>query len=53
MEATGHAETSAKEWQLLCALKTALSRVINLADQWRSAIVTRFTGAPVRLGFAF
>ena len=27
--------------------------MINLADQWRSAIVTRFTGAPVRIGFAF
>jgi len=27
--------------------------VINLADQWRSAIVTRLTGAPTRLGFAF
>lgn len=27
--------------------------VINLADQWRSAIVTRLSGAPVRLGFAF
>lgn len=27
--------------------------VINLADQWRSGIVTRCTGAPVRLGFDF
>ena len=27
--------------------------VINLADQWRSAIVTRLTGAPVRLGMDF
>jgi heptosyltransferase-3 len=27
--------------------------VVNLADQWRSAIVTRLSGAPVRLGFAF
>ena len=43
-----------KEWQLLCALrKQHYHLVINLADQWRSAIVTRFTGAPVRLGFAF
>lgn len=25
--------------------------VINLADQWRSALVTKLTGAPVRLGF--
>lgn len=43
-----------KEWQLLCALRNQhYHLVINLADQWRSAIVTRFTGAPVRLGFAF
>lgn len=43
-----------KEWQLLCALRAQRYHlVINLADQWRSAIVTRFTGAPVRLGFAF
>ena len=27
--------------------------VINLADQWRSALLTRFTGAPVRIGFDF
>lgn len=27
--------------------------VINLADQWRSAIITRFSAAPVRIGFAF
>lgn len=25
--------------------------VVNLADQWRSAILTRLTGAPIRLGF--
>ena len=43
-----------KEWQLLRALRNQhYHLVINLADQWRSAIVTRFTGAPVRLGFAF
>lgn len=43
-----------KEWQLLRALRAQhYHLVINLADQWRSAIVTRFTGAPVRLGFAF
>ncbi|MDD7996767.1 putative lipopolysaccharide heptosyltransferase III [Kosakonia radicincitans] len=43
-----------KEWQLLCALRARQYHlVINLADQWRSAIVTRFTGAPVRLGFGF
>ncbi|MGP2451071.1 putative lipopolysaccharide heptosyltransferase III [Pantoea stewartii subsp. indologenes] len=27
--------------------------VINLADQWRSAIITGLSGAPVRIGFAF
>ncbi|WP_253380895.1 putative lipopolysaccharide heptosyltransferase III [unidentified bacterial endosymbiont] len=43
-----------KEWQLLRAVRTQhYHLVINLADQWHSALVTRFTGAPVRLGFAF
>lgn len=43
-----------KEWQLLRTLRSQhYHLVINLADQWRSAIVTRFTGAPVRIGFAF
>ena len=43
-----------KEWQLLKTLRAQhYHLVINLADQWRSAFVTRFTGAPVRLGFAF
>src|SRR5471030_728763 len=27
--------------------------VINLADQWRSALVTKLIGAPVRIGFNF
>lgn len=27
--------------------------VINLADQWRSAIITRMTGAKVRIGFDY
>lgn len=43
-----------KEWQLLKILRQQkYSLVINLADQWRSAIVTRFTGAPARIGFDF
>lgn len=43
-----------KEWQLLKALRQQnYTLVVNLADQWRSAIVTRFTGAPVRIGFDF
>ncbi|MDO6408537.1 putative lipopolysaccharide heptosyltransferase III [Pantoea phytobeneficialis] len=27
--------------------------VINLADQWRSAILTKLSGSPFRIGFAF
>lgn len=43
-----------KEWQLLSALRAqGYQLVVNLADQWRSALITRFTGAPVRLGFDF
>lgn len=43
-----------QEWQLLKTLrKQHYSLVVNLADQWRSAIITRFTGAPSRLGFDF
>jgi heptosyltransferase-3 len=44
----------AKEWELLKTLRAQhYDLVVNLADQWRSAIITRFTGAPVRIGFAF
>ncbi|KEA50310.1 glycosyl transferase family 9 [Mangrovibacter sp. MFB070] len=44
----------AKEWQLLKQLRNQhYDLVLNLADQWRSAVVTRFTGAPVRIGFGF
>lgn len=43
-----------KEWQLLTTLRAQhYHLVLNLADQWRSAIITRFTGAPVRIGFDF
>jgi heptosyltransferase-3 len=43
-----------KEWQLLKTLRQQnYSLVVNLADQWRSAIVTRFTAAPIRIGFDF
>lgn len=42
----------AREWQLLSTLrKQQYDIVLNLADQWRSALITLFTGAPVRLGF--
>ncbi|AVF36571.1 putative lipopolysaccharide heptosyltransferase III [Rahnella sikkimica] len=38
-------------------MKQVMSRhydlTLNLSDQWRSAIATRLTGAPVRLGFDF
>lgn len=43
-----------QEWQLLKTLRQQrYDVVVNLADQWRSAIITRFTGAPLRLGFNF
>lgn len=43
-----------QEWRLLKTLrKQRYDVVVNLADQWRSAIITRFTAAPVRLGFNF
>lgn len=43
-----------QEWQLMQTLrKQRYDIVINLADQWRSAIITRFTAAPIRLGFDF
>lgn len=43
-----------QEWKLLSQLRQQrYDIVLNLADQWRSAIITRFTGAPRRIGFAF
>jgi len=43
-----------QEWQLMRTLKKQrYDIVVNLADQWRSAIITRFTGAAIRLGFDF
>ncbi len=42
------------EMALLSAVrKCHYDVVINLADQWRSAIITAASGAPVRIGFAF
>ena len=42
------------EMALLSAVRAChYDVVINLADQWRSAIITRFSAAPVRIGFAF
>ncbi|WP_437889119.1 putative lipopolysaccharide heptosyltransferase III [Phytobacter sp. V91] len=44
----------AMEWALLRTLRAQnYSLVLNLADQWRSAITTRFTGAARRIGFDF
>lgn len=42
------------EWRLIRQLRAQrYSLVINLADQWRSALLSRLTGAPIRLGFDF
>ncbi|WP_434526266.1 putative lipopolysaccharide heptosyltransferase III [Photorhabdus asymbiotica] len=42
------------EYQLLKKLrKRHYDLVLNLADQWRSAFITLFTGAPIRLGFDY
>lgn len=39
------------EWRLLKSLRRRrYDLVVNLADQWYSAIVTRFTGARIRIG---
>ncbi|AYY82530.1 putative lipopolysaccharide heptosyltransferase III [Proteus vulgaris] len=40
------------EWKLITDLKNQqYDVVINLADQWNSAIITRFTGAKIRVGY--
>ncbi|MCC8379962.1 putative lipopolysaccharide heptosyltransferase III [Xenorhabdus sp. PB30.3] len=42
------------EWSLLKTLRQQrYDLVINLADQWRSAFITRFTGAPIRLALDY
>ncbi|PHM39588.1 putative heptosyltransferase III waaq [Xenorhabdus mauleonii] len=42
------------EWKLLKALRQQhYDLVVNLADQWRSAFIARFTGAPTRLALDF
>ncbi|MBW7981067.1 putative lipopolysaccharide heptosyltransferase III [Enterobacillus tribolii] len=42
------------EWALMRDLRRQhYDLVLNLADQWRSAIITAFTRAPVRIGFDF
>lgn len=43
-----------QEWQLLRTLRHRhYDIVLNLADQWRSALITALTGAPTRIGFDF
>lgn len=40
------------EWKLITDLRNQqYDVVINLADQWNSAIITRFTGAKIRIGY--
>ncbi|MDU5782447.1 MAG: putative lipopolysaccharide heptosyltransferase III [Pantoea sp.] len=42
------------ERDLLAAVRASrYDIVINLADQWRSALITLASGAPLRIGFAF
>ncbi|MEZ3501040.1 putative lipopolysaccharide heptosyltransferase III [Pantoea sp. KPR_PJ] len=42
------------ERDLIAAVRASrYDLVINLADQWRSALITLFSGAPLRIGFAF
>ncbi|AOM41748.1 putative lipopolysaccharide heptosyltransferase III [Xenorhabdus hominickii] len=42
------------EWNLLKTLRQQrYDLAINLADQWRSAFITRFTGAPIRLALDY
>lgn len=43
-----------QEWALLQTLRQRrYDLVLNLADQWRSAIISALTGAKTRVGFAF
>ncbi|SFO04745.1 putative lipopolysaccharide heptosyltransferase III [Xenorhabdus japonica] len=42
------------EWVLLKTLRQQhYDLVVNLADQWRSAFISRFTGASIRLALSF
>lgn len=42
------------ERALIRAIRAAhYDLVINLADQWRAALITRLSAAPVRIGFAY
>ncbi len=42
------------EWRLIRTLRQQrYDMVLNLADQWPSAIITKLTGAAIRIGFDF
>lgn len=42
------------EWRLIRTLRQQrYDMVLNLADQWPSAIITKLTGAATRIGFDF
>ena len=54
MEKQGTRAHLGHELALLRRLKAQrYDLVVNPADQWRSAIITRLTGARIRLGFDF
>ncbi|VUS68384.1 putative lipopolysaccharide heptosyltransferase III [Klebsiella huaxiensis] len=51
-QGTGH--QLKMEWQLIRTLRQQrYDMVLNLADQWPSAIITKLTGAATRIGFDF
>lgn len=54
MEKQGTKAHLSHELNLIRQLKARhYDLVVNLADQWRSAILARLTGARIRLGFDF
>ncbi|WP_075183298.1 putative lipopolysaccharide heptosyltransferase III [Pantoea sp. 1.19] len=43
-----------REWHVMTTLRRQrYDVVLNLADQWKSALIARFTGAAIRIGFDF
>ncbi|CAJ0992668.1 putative lipopolysaccharide heptosyltransferase III [Pantoea sp. Nvir] len=50
----GHWRKLRYECALLASVRASCyDVVVNLADQWRSALITLFSGASLRIGFAF
>lgn len=41
------------QWQLIQTLRQRYDMVLNLADQWPSAVISKLTGAATRIGFDF